>query len=161
MRVVAIIALDQPLEYPVPERHVKLPLLRKMARETQLGLGLREKGFFRFRMMGRMAVGTTDAILGVDRVDGVHVLCAPSVAAHAASIDLLRGVVLENEKLGFVAGILYVCRCRPVAALAPHFGGVTRFVQARLPMRRLLPSYVQFFVAGLASVCGCILVGAS
>ena len=74
--------------------------------------------------MGRMAVGTTDAILGVDRVDRVHVLRTSGMAAHAASIDLFRGMVLENEKLGFVAGILYVCRCRPVAALAAHLGGV-------------------------------------
>ena len=108
-----------------------------------------------------MAVGTTDAILGMDRVDGVHVLRTSGMAAHAASIDLCRGMVLKNEKLGVVAGILYVCRCRPVATLAAHFGGVTRFVQGSLPMLRLLPSHVQFLVAGLASVCGRILVGAS
>src|ERR1700745_1514521 len=111
--------------------------------------------------MGRMAVGTTDAILGVDRVDRVHVLRTSGMAAHAASIDLFRGMVLENEKLGFVAGILYVCRCRPVAALAAHFGRVTRFVHGGLPMRRLFPSRVQILMTGLASVCGGILVGAS
>ena len=89
VRVVAIIALNQPLEYPVPKRHVELPLLRQMARETQLRLGLREKKFFRFCMMGRVAVSTTDTILCVNRIDDVHMLGAPSMAAHATRIDLL------------------------------------------------------------------------
>jgi hypothetical protein len=155
-----VVALDQPFEYTVPKRHIELTLLRQMTRKTQLGLGLREKKFFCSRVMSRMAVCATHAVLGVDRIDGVHVLRTSGMAAHAASIDLFRGMVFENEKLGFVAGILYVCCCRPVAALAARFGGVTRFVQGGLPMLRLLPSNVQFLVAGLACVCGCILVGA-
>src|ERR1700757_265827 len=132
-----------------------------MARETQLRLGLREERFLRFCMMGRVAVSATDTILCMHRIDGVHVLCASGMAAHAARINLLCGMVFENEELGFVAGILNVCCCRAMAALAAHFGRVTRFVQGGLPMRRLLPSHVQILVTGLASVCGCILVGAS
>lgn len=108
----------------MPKRHVELPLLRQMARETQLRLGLREEKLFRFRVMGRVAVSTADAILCVQRIDGVHVLGTPSMAAHAARIDLLRWMVLEDEKLGFVAGILHMRRRRPVAALAAHLGGV-------------------------------------
>lgn len=89
VRIMAIVALNQSLEYPVPKRHVELPLLRQMARETQLRLGLREEKFFRFCMMGRVAVSTTDTILCVHRIDGVHMLGAPSMAAHATRIDLL------------------------------------------------------------------------
>src|ERR1700751_3726144 len=121
VRVMTIIALDQPFQYTVPKRHIELTFLRQMARKAQLRLGLREQKFLRSGVMNRMAIYATHAVLGVDRIDGVHVLGAPSMAAHAASIDLLRGWVLENEKLGFVAGIFYVCRCRPVAALAAHF----------------------------------------
>src|ERR1700746_304370 len=132
-----------------------------MARETQLRLGLREERFLRFCMMGRVAVSATDTILCVHRIDGVHVLRASGMAAHAARINLLCGMVLENEELGFVAGILNVCCCRAMAAVAAHLGGIASLLQSGLPVRGLLPSGVQLFVAGLASVCGCILVGAS
>jgi hypothetical protein len=47
VRVMTVVALDQPFEYTVPKRHIELTLLSQMTRETQLGLGLREKKFFR------------------------------------------------------------------------------------------------------------------
>ena len=89
VRVVAIVTFNQSLEYTVPKRHIELTLLRHMARETQLRLGLREEKLFRFGVMGRVAVSTTDSILCVHRIDGVHVLGTPSMAAHAARINLL------------------------------------------------------------------------
>jgi len=124
VRVMTIIALDQPFQYAVPKRHIELTFLRQMTRKAQLRLGLREQKFFRSGVMSRMAVCATHAVLGVDRIDGVHLLRASGMAAHAASIDLLRGMVFEDEELGFVAGILNVCCRRAMTALAAHLGGV-------------------------------------
>jgi hypothetical protein len=71
------------------ERHRKLCLLVQMAGVTELWLSLDEQEFFRFGVMRRMAGNATDVVLGMFRINGVHVLRATGVASQAASVDFL------------------------------------------------------------------------
>jgi hypothetical protein len=55
-----------------------------------------------------MAGDATDIVLGMDRVDGVHVLSAAGMAGEAALVDLFARVILENENLSDVSAALDV-----------------------------------------------------
>ena len=80
MDIVAIAALDQPFVYPMMERHVELCFLLEVAPIAKLGLRLNEQKIRFFTVVRRMAGNATDAIFGMLRVNGVHVLRAAGVA---------------------------------------------------------------------------------
>ena len=152
MGIVAIGALDQALVDTMVEGHFKLGLLLQMARVTKFRLCFHQQKLFGLRMVRRMAGNATDIVLRVDGVDGVHMLRAAGVAAHAAGIDFLRRNVLEGEYLAYVASASHVVRTGPVTALASLPGWATLFIQCGLPVRRLFPTGVNVAVAALAGV---------
>ena len=80
VHVVAIAALDQPFVHAMMEWHVELGFLLEMAPIAKLGLGLSKHEIRFFAMVRRMAGDATDAVLGMLRVDSVHVLRATGVA---------------------------------------------------------------------------------
>lgn len=102
VHVVAVAALDQPFVHAMMEWHVKLGFLLKMAGIAQLGLGLYQQELGFGRMMRRMAGDAADVILGMLRVDGIHMLRAAGMADKAAIVDLFCRVILKNENLGLV-----------------------------------------------------------
>lgn len=99
-----------------------------------------------------MARDTTDVVLRVYRVDGVHVLGAAGVAAQTARIDSLGRRVLEHKDSALVTPARYVVRARTMAAFASLFRGTALFIERGLPVRSLLPGVVNFFVTALASL---------
>jgi len=103
-------------------------------------------------MVRRVAGDAADVILAVYRVDGVHVLSAAGVTRQTAGVDFFRRSILEHKDLGFVAATRHVIRARTVAALAALVRRSFFRVEGRLPVRRLLPTVVDFFVTGLASL---------
>jgi hypothetical protein len=100
VRVVAVGALDEAFIYPMVERHIELSFLRQMARIAKLGLSFHQQKFFCFRMMRRMAGNAADVVLRMHRIDGIHVFGATGVARQAASVNLLRRVILEDKNFG-------------------------------------------------------------
>ena len=108
VRIVTIGALDQSFVNSMAKRHFKLGLLLEMARVAQLGLRLRQQKLFGFRLVRRVAGDTTDIVLGVNRVDSVHVLRPAGVATHASGVDFLGRRVLERENFGLVATTVHV-----------------------------------------------------
>ena len=118
MRIVAIRTLDKTLIHAVAEWHLELGLLLQMAGITKLRLRLDQQKFFGLRMVRRMTGNATDVILGVNGVDGVHVLRATFVARHAPGIDVLGRSALEHKYLGFVAATGYMIGARAMTTLA-------------------------------------------
>src|SRR5271156_4949387 len=108
MDVVAITALDQPFVHAMMEWHCKLRFLVEVARVAKLRLSLNQQKLRGLRMVGRMARCATDVVLGVLRIDCIHVLRATGVAGQAAGIDFFGGVFAKDENLGFVATTSHV-----------------------------------------------------
>jgi len=150
VRIMAIATLHQPFVYAMVEGHFELGLLLRVTRITQLRLRFRQQELFGGRMVRRMAGDATDVVLGVDRVDGVHVLSATSMATHAAGVYFLGRSVLEYEDLGFVAAARYVVGAGPVAALTSLVRWTTFRIEGGLPMWCLLPTVVDLLVTGFA-----------
>jgi len=152
VRIVAIRTPDQAFVDAMVEGHFELRLLLRVARVTKLRLRFRQQKLFGCRMVRRMTGYATDVVLGVDRVDGVHVLRAAGMAAHTASVNLFGRSGLENEDLGFVAATGHVVGAGSVATLASLARWTTFRVESGLPMRRLLPAVVNFLVTSLAGL---------
>jgi len=128
VHVVTIRTLNQTFIHAMVEGHLELGLLLQVAGVTKLRLRFHQQKFFGLRMVRRMAGDTTDVVLRVYRVDGVHVLSAAGVAAQTARIDSLRRSILEHEDLGLVAAARYVFRARTMAAFASLFRGTALFI---------------------------------
>jgi hypothetical protein len=118
MGIMAIRALNQSLVHAVMERHFELGLLLQMAGIAKLRLRFNEQKLLRLRMVNRVAGCAAHIILPVQRVHCVHVLGAASVAAEAAVIDFLGGMILENENLGDIPAACDVRAAGTVATLA-------------------------------------------
>src|SRR5580698_4753053 len=106
-----------------------------------------------------MAGDAADAVLAVYRVDGVHVLSAAGVAGQTAGIDLFRRSILKYKDLGFVTAAGHVIGSRAMAALATLVRRSAFRVEGRLPVRRFLPTVVDFLVTGLAGLGAQVLGG--
>ena len=132
--------------------HFELGLLLQMAGVTKLGLRLGQQEFFGLRVVRRMAGDATDIVLGVYRVNGIHMLRATRVATQTAGVDFFRGSILEYEYLGLVAAARHVVGSRTVATFATLMGRSAFRIQRRLPVRRLLPAIVDFLMTGLAGL---------
>lgn len=150
--IVAIGALHQAFVYAVVKRHFKFGFPLQMTRVTKLGLGFRQKKFFGFRVVWRMAGDTTHIILRMNRVNGVHVLRAPGMAGQAARIDFLGRGILEGEDFGYVATTRHVVGTGAVATFAPLMRRSTFGIESSLPVRSFLPAIVDLLVAGLAGL---------
>lgn len=87
--VVAIAALNQSFVHSVMKWHFELGFLLKVAPVAELGLSLYQQELRLGRVVRRMAGNTTDVILRVQRVDGIHVLRAACVTGQAALVDVL------------------------------------------------------------------------
>jgi hypothetical protein len=91
--IMAIAALDQALIDAMMEGHFKLGFLLEVASVAELGLRFLQKELVRLRVVGRVARGAANVVLGVLGVYGVHVLRTTDVAGEAASVDILgRGL---------------------------------------------------------------------
>jgi hypothetical protein len=99
MRVVAIGAFHKPFVHAMVKGHFKLGFLLYMAAVAQLRLRLNQKEFFCFRVVWRMAGDATHVVLGMQRIDRIHVLRAADMARHAAAIDFFRRSIFEGEDL--------------------------------------------------------------
>lgn len=99
-----------------------------------------------------MAGEATDVALCVHRVDGMHVLGATRMTRQAAIADRLGGHILEGEYFGDIAAALHVRLAGTMAAFAALFGRAALLIEGGLPVRSLLPSGIDFIVAGLASL---------
>lgn len=150
MGIVAIGALHQPFVHAMVKRHFKLGFALQMAGVTELRLRFRQKKFFGFGVMRRMAGDATHIVPCVDGVDGVHVLRAAGVAGHAARVDFLGRSVLKRKDFAYIAATGHVRRARAVAALTTLVRWTAFRVESGLPMRRFSPVVVNFLVAGLA-----------
>ena len=139
VHVVAIAALDQPFVHAMMERHVELRFLLEMAPVAKLGLRLYEQEIRFFTVVRRMARDATNAILGMLRVDCIHVLCATRVAAQAARINFFGGGFFEKEEFGGVGRISGVARCGAVTVLAAVLRDPA-FLVRLLPVRAFLPA---------------------
>jgi len=123
VRVVAVAALNQPFVHPMVKGHAELRFLLKMTGVTKLRLSSYQQEFLGLRVMRRMTGDATDIALGVLRINRIHVLGAARMASQATGIDLLSGMVFEDENLCYIAASSNVGRSRTVAPLAPLLGG--------------------------------------
>ena len=137
------------------KRHVELRFLLEMAPIAKLGLRLYEQEIRFFTVVRRMARDATNAILGMLRVDCIHVLCATRVAAQAERINFFGGGFFEKEEFGGVGRISGVARCGAVTVLAAVLRDPA-FLVSLLPVRAFLPAFVNVLVAGLTSFRTCI-----
>lgn len=85
--VMAVTALDQAFIHTMVKGHRKLGLLLQMAGVAELWLGFHQQVLFRFRVVRGVAVDTAHAVLGVDRVDAIHMLGAARMASQTAVAD--------------------------------------------------------------------------
>jgi len=99
-------------------------------------------------MVWRMAGSTGDVILRVQRIDCMRVFVACGMAGQAASVDLFGRSFLEKEELGCVRRISDVRGGGTMTRLAPLMGRTFFRVEGRFPVRGLLPTLVDVFVAG-------------
>lgn len=143
VHVVAIAALHEAFIHAMVEGHFELSFLLEMAGVAELGLGLYEQKLRFLRMVRRMAGDATDVILGMDRVDGVHVLRAAGVAGQAPGVDLLRGSGLELENLGFVPATVNVGLAWTVARFATMKSRAVLRIQCGHKMRRIFVALVK------------------
>ena len=148
--IVAVAALNQSFVYSMVERHRKLRSLVQMAGVTKLGLSLDEQKFFRFGVMRRMARNATHVVLGMFRIDGVHMLGATGVASQTAGVNFLRRAIFKDEDLGDVTASRHVSRSGTVTTLASLMRRAALRIQCCLPVRTLLPSVVNILMTGLA-----------
>ena len=84
VRVVAVVAGNQPLIDPVMERLGEIGLDLQVAAETQLGHGGFEQARLDAGCMDRVAVDATDVVLDVLRAQEVRVLLSEFMAAQTA-----------------------------------------------------------------------------
>src|SRR5580658_5431951 len=103
MWVMTIGALNQTLVNAVVERHLKFRSLIEVAPVTKVRLGFHQEEFLRLRVMWRMAGNTTHIVLGMYRVDRIHVLRPAGMAGHAVRNDFFGGNVLERKNLRNIA----------------------------------------------------------
>ena len=99
-----------------------------------------------------MARNATHVVLGVNRIDGVHVLGAARMAGHATVVDLLGRGFLEGEDLGDVAAARHVGRSGAVAGFTSLVRRTAFGVEGGLPVGGLLPTAIDILVAGLAGL---------
>lgn len=118
MHVVAVAALNQPFVDAMMKRHFELRFLLQMAGVAKLRLRLRQQELARLGMVRGMARNATHSVLGVDGIEGVHMLSSPGVTRHAAIGYLLAGSILEGKNLRHIAATFYVSRAWTVTALA-------------------------------------------
>lgn len=152
VNVVAVAASNQAFVHAMMEGHFELRLLLEMASVAELRLSFLEKEFFRLGMMRRVARRATYLILSVQGIDRIHVLRTAGVASQAASVDFLSRSVLEREDFCDVAAACDVGRARAMASLASLMRRSALGIERRLPMGGFLPTFINFFVAGLACV---------
>lgn len=86
-----------------------------------------------------MAGDATDIVLGVYRVDGIHMLRAARVATQTAGVDFFRRSILEHEYLRLVTAARHMVGSGTMATFATLMGWSAFRIQRRLPMRRFLP----------------------
>ena len=151
VHVVAVAALNQAFIYPVVKRHLELGFLSQMAGEAKFRLGFCKQKVRFFAVMGRVAGDATHAVLGMLRIDCVHVLRAAGVAGQATVVDFLCRGFLEGEYLGDVTTARNVSRTGPVAIFAAVLCD-SAFLIRLLPMRAFFPAIVKVRVASLAGV---------
>jgi hypothetical protein len=86
--VVTVATVNQPLINAVVERHLELRPLLQMAGIAKLRLGFYQQELSSFRVVRRVTGNAANAILGVHRVDGVHVLRPTRVTTYSLGGDL-------------------------------------------------------------------------
>lgn len=102
--------------------------------------------------MRGMTVEATDIAAGMGRLCKMRLLAALTVTSQAARAGLLARLALKKINFRFVAAARHMFGARPVAPFATLMRGATFRVERGLPMRRLFPTVVDFFVTGLAGV---------
>ncbi len=116
--IVAVAALNQAFVDPMMKRHGELRLLLKVARIAHLRLGLRQQELLGFGVMRGVARNTTDVVLLMNGVEGVHVFGRRGMTGQATVVNLLGGVLGENENLRFIPAASDVGRPWTMAAFA-------------------------------------------
>lgn len=74
------------------------------------------------------------------------------MAGEAAFVDLLAGVIGEDEDFRFIAAASDVSGARAVTAFASLVRRAALGIKRSFPVRRLLPGVVNLLVAGLADL---------
>ena len=157
VRIVTVIALDQPLVDSVTKRTVELLLHFLMTAVTQLrGLLLHQELAF-VRVMRRVAVNTTHIVLQVHGPTEIAVFFPIGVAAQTAGTDCLSGRILEREDLGLVSAALDMVFAWSVASLAAMPFRTFLRVQCCYKMRGVFIALIEalgrhVFVAGFADL---------
>src|SRR3984885_10296488 len=157
--IVAIAALNQPLVDAVMEGHFEFSFFVKVAAVTKFRLSLFQQELFCRRVVRGVAGGAADVVPRMLGVDSVHVLRAAGVAGQAAIVDFLSRMIPEDENFCFVAPSGDVGSSRAVAAFASLMRWAAFRIERRLPVRRLFPTVVNGFVAGLAGFCSDVIGG--
>src|ERR1700730_248602 len=98
------------------------------------------------------AVTIRTAYLGMARRRAIEVRVRSGVAGQTARVNLLRGSVLKDKNLGFVAASGHVICAGSVAALAALTRGSALGIKRRFPVRRLFPAVVEIFMTSLAGL---------
>ena len=107
-----------------------------------------------------MRAMTVDAAyLGPAMRRALEIRMRSHVTGETVCVSFLRGSVLEDKNLGFIATACNVLGSWPVAALATLMGGLRFGIECCFPMRRFLPRVIDLLVAGLAGLRANILGG--
>lgn len=107
--------------------------------------------------MNAVAADTAEVRLGVGRA--VKVRVRSRVTGQALGVNLFGRVLRGIEYLGYVAAPANVVRTGSVAAFATLVRGSSFRVEGRLPVRRFLPTAIDFLVTGLAGLSSHVLGG--
>src|ERR1700686_424978 len=100
--------------------------------------------------MGGVAIKAPNVATGMGRFRKVGLVAALAVAGQATGAGLLPRMIFENVNLSLVTTARNVVRSGPVAAFTTL---VRWFLVLRgLPVRRLLPTVIDFFVTGFAGL---------
>src|SRR5580704_2804165 len=104
-----------------------------------------------------MAGNAADVILGMYRIDSIHVLRAARMAGQTPRVDLFRRSAFERKYFAYIPAACYVRRAWTVASLAPLPRRLLFCIESSYEVRRSLIVLVELlrrhiFMAGLANL---------
>ena len=98
------------------------------------------------------AVTLRAAYLGMTMRGAPEVRVRFGVAGQTAGVDLVRGCLLEEKYLRFVAASGHVIRAGSVASLASLVRGFAMGIECCFPVRRIRETVVKRLMAALACI---------
>ena len=150
VRIVAVVALHQPLVHSMMERHRELRFLLCVAAVAKFRLFLYQQKFRILAVMRRVAIQAAHIVLVMHRPPKIHLLFTRNMARQAALVDCFRARRLETENFLHVAGIVSVRSSRSMTTFATLMRRATALVQRRFEMWRFFEAIEKVFVASLA-----------